>query len=303
MNQSPQKQTFEVQSDGVRLDKYLADVCPEITRSQMQKVIQGGKVTVNGMAERSSYKLTRGEMIEVEIPVPGRTTLLAEDIPIDVIYEDNDLAVINKPPGLAVYPAPGHASHTLVNALLTRFPDLDVVSSPLRPGIVHRLDKDTSGLMVIARNERSRQYLINEFKSHGVNKAYLVLVKGDLQPEKGAIEAPIGRDPADRKRMAVVSDGRPARTEYRVIKRLKGYSLVEARIITGRTHQIRVHFAAIGHPVIADSTYGVKAKFLHRQFLHAYHLEFKLPSSGEMRTFTAELPDDLQRVLLDLSKH
>jgi 23S rRNA pseudouridine1911/1915/1917 synthase len=301
MNQSPETRAFEVTVETGRLDKYLAGVCPDLTRSQLQKLILNGNATVNGLVQRSSYKIGKGDHIEVFVPTAGPAVLTPEDIPFDVIYVDEDVLVIDKPPGLTVYPAPGHPSHTLVNAVLQRFPDIGDVPSPLRPGIVHRLDKDTSGLMVIARNERARQYLLDEFKSRSVKKGYLVMVKGKLQPEKGAIDAPIGRDPSDRKRMAVVSKGRPARTEYRVIQYLNGYTLVEAFILTGRTHQIRVHFAAIGHPVFGDSVYGVKSKLLNRQFLHAYHLELKLPSSGQTQAFTSDLPADLLKALRDLS--
>jgi 23S rRNA pseudouridine1911/1915/1917 synthase len=302
MKQSPERRTFEVDAVGIRLDRYLVELCPDLTRSQLQKLIQNGNVTVNGLIQRSSRRIGKGDRLEICIPSPQPTTLEPEDIPFEVIYEDQDIAVINKPAGLAVYPGPGHSGHTLVNALLNRFPDLGNASSPLRPGIVHRLDKDTSGLMVIARTEKARQYLIDEFKSRAVNKVYLVLVQGRLQPEQGAIEAPIGRDPSDRKRMAIVSKGREARTDYRVIRFLGGYSLVEARILTGRTHQIRVHFSAIGHPVVGDSTYGVRTRLLNRQFLHACSLELNLPSTGQRQSFVSELPGDLVRAMNELGR-
>lgn len=302
MKQNPELKTFEVDVAGARLDRYLAELCPNITRSRLQKLIQNGIVTVNGRIQRPSYRLGKGDRIEMLLPPIEHTSLEPQDIPFEVIYEDQDLAVINKPAGLAMYPGPGHSSHTLVNALLKRFPDLAESQSPLRPGIVHRLDKDTSGLMVIARNEKARQHLINEFKSRAVRKVYLVLVQGRLHPEKGAIDAPIGRDPSDRKRMAVVSMGREARTDYTVIQYLGNYSLVEARIQTGRTHQIRVHFAAIGHPVIGDSTYGVKTRLLNRQFLHAYSLDFTLPSTGRPSSFVTDLPGDLKSVMRVLGR-
>ncbi|MBN1374739.1 MAG: RluA family pseudouridine synthase [Dehalococcoidia bacterium] len=299
-NQSPQKKIFEAGIESGRLDKYLADTCPDITRSQIQRLIESGNVTVNSRKERPSYKLRSGEMIEIIIPLPDAAVLVPEDIPLDIIYEDPDIVIINKSAGLAVYPAPGHPGHTLANALFKRFPDLAVFGNSLRPGIVHRLDKDTSGLMVIARNEKARIFLINEFKSRSVKKHYVALIKGKLTPEKGAIDAPIGRDPANRKRMAIISKGREARTDYRIIEYLEGYSLVEARIQTGRTHQIRVHFTAIGHPVFGDSVYGVKSKLLSRQFLHASYLELKLPSNGQTRSFNLELPIDLEDVLRKL---
>ncbi|MBN1376681.1 MAG: RluA family pseudouridine synthase [Dehalococcoidia bacterium] len=301
-NQSPQKRIFEAGAESGRLDKYLADICTDITRAQIQKLIENGNVMVNGRIERPSYKLHSGELVEMTVSPPDSIVLVPEDIPFDVIYEDLDIVIINKPAGLAVYPAPGHPGHTLANAVFNRFPDLAVFGNSLRPGIVHRLDKDTSGLIVIARNERARIFLINEFKSRAVKKHYLVLVKGKLMPENGAIDAPIGRDPANRKKMAIVSKGREARTGYRVIEYLNGYSLVEAHLKTGRTHQIRVHFAAIGHPVFGDSVYGVRSKLLSRQFLHASYLELKLPSNGQTRSFSLELPDDLKDVFKKLRR-
>ncbi len=301
-SQKPEKRTLEAVADGVRLDKYLADCLADLTRSHIQKLIEEGQVTVNGRDVRPALKLKCGDHIEIHIPPPQPVELVPEDIPFEVVYEDADLAVINKPAGLTVHPAPGHASHTLVNALLRRFPDLAGFGSSPRPGIVHRLDKDTSGLMVIARNEKTRLNLVEQFTSRSIKKGYLAVVTGKLLPERGAVDALIGRDPSDRKRMAVVSRGREARTDYKVLKYLVGYSLVEARIKTGRTHQIRVHFSAIGHPVLGDSVYGVKSKLLGRQFLHACSLELRLPSTGQTRSFTCEIPDDLKKALLGLNK-
>jgi 23S rRNA pseudouridine1911/1915/1917 synthase len=299
-NRTPEKKTLEVEADGVRLDKYLAASPLGLTRSHMQKLIGEGCVRVNGRAARPAAKLKCGDRIEIVIPATEPVQLAAEDIPFEVIYEDIDLAVINKPAGLTVYPAPGHPGHTLVNAMLRRFPDLSTFGSSLRPGIVHRLDKDTSGLMVIARNEQARLDLVEQFKSRSVIKKYLVLVKGKIVPERGAIDAPIGRDPADRKRMAIVSKGRPASTDYRVKQYMKGYSLLEVRILTGRTHQIRVHFAAIGYPVVGDAVYGVKSALLSRQFLHAHFLEIVLPGSGQIRSFTCALPADLSNAMASI---
>lgn len=301
-NQEPEIRQLKVTSNGVRLDKYLSEAYPDITRTQIQKLIETGNVTVNGLVARSSFKLKELDIIEISIPSVEPAVIIPEDIPFEIIYEDSDLVVINKPAGLTMYPAPGHASHTLVNALLQRFPDLEIFGSSLRPGIVHRLDKDTSGLMVIARNEIARQDLLSQFKSHMVTKCYLVLLKGKLTPGTGAIEAPIGRDPANRQRMAVVSSGRPARTDYKVLKYINGCSLVEARIRTGRTHQIRVHFAAIGFPVLGDPIYGMKTALLRRQFLHSCYLQFKLPGNGETLSFKCDLPDDLNMALHLLGK-
>jgi 23S rRNA pseudouridine1911/1915/1917 synthase len=302
MNQDrrPEKKTLEVEADGVRLDKYLAESPLGLTRSYLQKLIEDGCVLVNGRATRPAVKLKCGDRVEIVIPPAEPVQLAAEDIPLEVVYEDIDLAVVNKPAGLTVYPAPGHPSHTLVNAMLRRFPDLSTFGSSLRPGIVHRLDKDTSGLMAVARNEMARLNLVEQFKSRSVIKKYLVLVKGKIVPVRGAIDAPIGRDPADRKRMAIISKGRPASTDYRVQQYMKGYSLLEARIQTGRTHQIRVHFAAIGYPVVGDAVYGVKSALLDRQFLHAHFLQIALPGSGQIRSFTCALPADLSNALASI---
>jgi len=304
MNQDrkPEKKTLEVESDGVRLDKYLAASSLGLTRSYLQKLIEEGCVRVNGQAVRPSAKLKCGDRIDIIIPATEPVQLAAEDIPFEVIYEDINMAVINKPAGLTVYPAPGHPGHTLVNAMLRRFPDLSTFGNSLRPGIVHRLDKDTSGLMAVARNEKARLDLVEQFKSRSVIKKYTVLVKGKIVPERGAIDAPIGRNPADRKRMAIVSRGRQAVTDYRVQQYMQGYSLLEARIQTGRTHQIRVHFAAIGYPVVGDRVYGVKSALLSRQFLHAHFLEIALPGSGQIRSFNCALPADLSNVLASIQK-
>ena len=301
-DRKPEKKIIEVETDGVRLDKYLAASSIGLTRSHLQKLIEEGCILVNGQVYRPAAKLRYHDSIEIVIPSTEPAQIAAEDIPFEVIYEDIDLAIINKPAGLTVYPAPGHPSHTLVNAMLRRFPDLSTFGSSPRPGIVHRLDKDTSGLMVIARNEQARLNLVEQFKSRSVIKKYLVLVKGKIVPERGAIDAPIGRDPADRKRMAIISRGRQASTGYRVKRYMNGYSLLEVRIQTGRTHQIRVHFAAIGYPVIGDAVYGVKSTLLKRQFLHAYFLEISLPGSGQTRSFTCGLPEDLSNALASIQK-
>jgi 23S rRNA pseudouridine1911/1915/1917 synthase len=301
-NREPQKKTFEAGIDDIRLDKCLAAALPDLTRTHLQRLIKSGHVTVNGCETNASRRLKATDLITIEIPPVAASRLEPEDIALEVIYEDADIAVINKPAGLTVYPAPGHASHTLVNALLQRFPDLACFGDSPRPGIVHRLDKDTSGLIVIARNEKARLDLVNQFKSRSVKKAYLVLVQGKLEPGRGAIDAPIGRDPSDRKRMAVVTRGRIARTDYRVLTYYKSCTLAEAHIQTGRTHQIRVHMSAIGHSVLGDKKYGRASSPLGRQFLHASYLELRLPGSGQTRSFTCGLPPDLQQVLKSFDK-
>jgi 23S rRNA pseudouridine1911/1915/1917 synthase len=222
-------------------------------------------------------------------------------MPLAIIYEDDDVLVLDKPAGLAVHPVPGHPGHTLVNAILSHFPRLAEISDSPRPGIVHRLDKDTSGVMLVAKNSMAQANLVEQFRARSVAKAYLVLVKGHLTPETGIIEAPIGRSPRNRKLMAVVTGGREARTEYRVVRYIDGYTLLEVKPETGRTHQIRVHLAAIGYPVVGDKVYGVKSPFLSRQFVHAWRLGFRLPATGEYVEFSAELPPDLAQALKDIA--
>lgn len=235
---------------------------------------------------------------------PPTPTLTPEAIPLKILYEDEDVVVIDKPPGLAVHPAPGHSSGTLVNALLAHLPSLPETDDPQRPGIVHRLDKDTSGVMLVAKNSAAHRNLTGQFKSRSVQKTYLVLVKGHLAPQEGIIEAPIGRDPRRRERMAVVAEsrGRFARTTYRVIEYVGDNTLLEVKPETGRTHQIRVHLAAIGFPVAGDKMYGARSAGVPRQFVHAHRLGFKLPSTDEYTEFTAELPPDLEQALEEIKR-
>jgi len=282
---------------GVRLDSFVSRKHPQLSRTFAQKLIAEGYITVNGRASKASQKLDDGDSINIKIPPPEPSHLAAEDIPLNIVYEDKDLLVIDKPAGLIVHPAPGNPSHTLVNAVLAHLPSLPDGSSSLRPGIVHRLDKNTSGLIIVAKNRQALKNLSNQFKSRCVTKIYLVLVRGHLSPQKGFIEAPIGRDPRHRQRMAVVEKGKEARTEYRVIRYINDCSLLEVRLETGRTHQIRVHLAAIGYPIIGDATYGVKSNHLVRQFVHAHRLGFKLPSSEKYVEFESLLPPDLQQAL------
>jgi len=297
----PEVKILQVTESAVRLDKYLAGKYPELSRSVLQKLIKQGHILVNDIGAKPSQKLSLGDKIYVSLPPPEEVSLAAEPIPVDVIYEDNDLLVICKPPGLVVHPSPGHTAHTLVNALLARCPDLAAFGDAMRPGIVHRLDRDTSGLMIIARNSRAQQYLINQFKDRSVSKSYLVLVKGKLTPSQGIIDAPIGRNPSNRKRMAVVASGRQARTGYKVKEYLDGYTLLDITTETGRTHQIRVHLAAIGYPVVGDPVYGVRSPYIKRQFVHAYRLGFCLPSSGQYREFTCGLYPDLKQAMALMS--
>ena len=281
---------------GERLDRYLSTVIPELTRSQVQKLIVEGGLTVNGKAAKSGAKLRDGDEIRLTMPGPEPLTAAAEDIPLNIIYEDSDVIVVNKPVGLTVHPAPGNREHTLVNALLGYLPESPDSSEPIRPGIVHRLDKDTSGVMVVARHPQAHEHLARQFRDHTIDKYYLVLVRGHLEPEKGVIDAAIGRDRSNRQRMAVSGRGRDAVTRYNVREYLGDYTLLEIKLETGRTHQIRVHLRAIGFPVVGDSTYGVDVSFCERQFVHAWKLGLTLPS-GEYREFTAPLAEDLEAAL------
>ncbi len=283
----------------IRLDKYINMQHPDISRSQAQKLIDDGRITVNDLPARRSYKVEPGDRVEIRIPPPPASPLTPENIPLNIIYEDADLLIIDKPAGLTVHPAPGHYEHTLVNAILAHFPAMPQTGDEQRPGIVHRLDKDTSGLIIVAKSIKAHQDLTTQFKNRTVRKNYIALVQGRLTPERGTIEAPIGRDRAHREKMAVVdaSHGREARTVYRVLEYLKGHTLLEVKPETGRTHQIRVHLAAIGFPVVGDRLYGVRSPYLHRQFLHAQQVRFRLPASGEEVEFRSELPSDLEDFL------
>jgi 23S rRNA pseudouridine1911/1915/1917 synthase len=301
-NAGSSEYSFVAGSHGVRLDRFVAEHCPELTRSQAQRLIIDGLVRVNNATAKAGLKLNNGDRVTVSVPPPASDLLEPEVIPFDILYEDDDVLVIDKPAGLPVHPAPGHPEHTLVNAILAYLEVTPDTGDPLRPGIVHRLDMDTSGVMLVARNRPTRENLVEQFKARSVVKLYLVLVKGHLTPERGIIEAPIGRDPHNRRRMAVVIEGqgRPARTEYLVSRYIDDYSLLEVTPETGRTHQIRVHLAAIGHPVVGDTTYGVRSPLLSRQFVHASRLGFRLPSTGEYVEFESALPSDLEQALSDI---
>jgi 23S rRNA pseudouridine1911/1915/1917 synthase len=285
---------------GVRLDKYVAEECVELSRSYIQRLIGNGHVTVNNCVAKGRLKLNVGDRVVLVIPPPTPSTPLPEEIPLAIVYEDNDLLVVDKPAGLTVHPAPGHSSHTLVNAVLAHCPDIEINGS-VRPGIVHRLDKNTSGLIIVAKNDAAHRDLSDQIKTRSVIKRYLVLVEGCLSPDRGIIEAPVGRDPSHRKRMAVVSGGREAFTQYQVIKNMDNYTLLEVTIKTGRTHQIRVHLSAIGFPVVGDEVYGRMSPILNRQFVHACYLSFKLPSSGKCIELRSDLPVDLKEALERIS--
>ena len=298
-----QQTELEVVEGGERIDRYLAQQRPDLSRACVQKLVEDGLVTVNGRSVRSSYRLRAGDQIVLSIPPPEPLNAQPEEIPLAIIYEDADVLVIDKPAGLVVHHAPGHASGTLVNAVLAHAPDMvSVGEDATRPGIVHRLDKDTSGLMVVAKNDRALRDLSKQFKDRTTEKTYLALLHGHLTPASGEIDAPIGRDQRFRQRMAVVSDGRAARTGYHVIRYVGNYTLVEALLYTGRTHQIRVHFASIGFPVAGDPVYGQRRSLpgLSRQFLHSTRLRIRLPSDGAAHEFSSPLPADLAAVLREI---
>jgi 23S rRNA pseudouridine1911/1915/1917 synthase len=282
---------------GQRLDLFVAQEAGGLTRSQAKRLIEGGHVLVDGQRARPAQQVRPGDRICVEIPEPKPVSLAPERIPLTIVHQDEHLMVIDKPAGLTVHPAPGHPGGTLVNALLALCPDLEGIGGEIRPGIVHRLDKETSGLMVVAKTHQAHLELSRQIKEREVKKGYMALVTGLVKQQEGTIDVPIGRSPRDRKKMAIVSYGRPARTHYRVLRRIGGYALVEAMLETGRTHQVRVHFASIGNPLLGDAVYGKRSPLLARQFLHAHILGFKHPATGEWMEFTSPLPPDLQATL------
>ncbi len=280
-----------------RLDLFLAKSRPDLSRSQVQRLIKQGHALVDGRSAKASLTLEARQVVTLTLPPPTPSELQPEYIPLEVVYEDSDILVIDKPAGLTVHPAPGHPRGTLVNALLAYCPDLQGIGGELRPGIVHRLDKDTSGLMVVAKNQAAHVRLSRDIKERRITKGYIALVNGAVKPPEGTIDAPIGRDPRNRKRMALVEGGRASVTGYRVRELLRGCTLLEVHPLSGRTHQIRVHFASWGHPLVGDSTYGKKTPGLDRHFLHAHLLGFDLPSTGVRREFHSGLPPDLQAFL------
>lgn len=300
--------TLTVDTSGSRLDRYVSDHLPDLSRAAAQRLIDDAQILVDGVARKASYRVQAGESITVRVPPPESATPCAEAIPLDILYEDDDLLVVNKPAGMVVHPAAGHTNGTLVNAVLAHCPHLSV-GGVERPGIVHRLDSDTSGIIVVAKNDAAMRDLQAQFKSRRVRKTYLALVEGHVKPPRGKIDAPIGRDPKHRQKMAVVTRGktRASVTIYRALATLGDYTLVEAEPQSGRTHQIRVHLAFLGFPVVADAIYGKRTRLknagqanalgLTRQFLHAWKIEFTLPRDGRAVGFVAPLPEDLRAVL------
>ena len=289
---------------GKRIDVYIAEYKEELSRSRVQKLIENGLVTVNGKAVKSNYKLRKGDILEVEIPDPEPLEIEAEDIPLDIIYEDKDVVIVNKPQGMVVHPAPGHYSGTLVNALMYHCKDdLSGINGQMRPGIVHRIDKDTSGVLMIAKSDAAHNSLAQQLAVHSITRKYYAVVCGNIKEDIGTVDKPIGRNPKDRKKMAVVQGGRRAVTHYRVLERFGGkYTLIEAQLETGRTHQIRVHMASLGHPLLGDTVYGSeKQPFkLQGQVLHAKVLGFNHPSDGRYVEFESPLPEYFEKLLIKL---
>ncbi|AZA16171.1 RluA family pseudouridine synthase [Lactobacillus delbrueckii subsp. lactis] len=291
------------EESGQRLDKYLAGEMTDLSRSRIKELVQAGEVLVNGKKSKVSYKVQKGDLIQVTVLPLEPLKLEAENIPLDIVYEDGDIIVVNKPQGMVVHPAVGHPSHTLVNALLYHTRDLADSPEGFRPGIVHRIDKDTSGLLMVAKNAAARESLEKQLAAKSNKRQYLAIVHGNFAEEEGTIDAPIGRNPKDRKQMAVVEKGKSAVTHFKVLEQYQGYSLVECQLETGRTHQIRVHMAYIGHPLAGDPLYGPRKTLPgHGQFLHAKTLGFEQPSTGEWLEFSVQPPEIFQQTVADLRK-
>ena len=300
-----EKMVLKVEEGGLRLDKYLDENLEDFTRSFLQKQIDEGNIQVNGKVQPARYKVKVGDEILVTIPEPSEVDIVPEDIPINIVYEDQDIIIVNKPQDMVVHPAPGNYTGTLVNALLYHCKDgLSGINGEIRPGIVHRIDKDTSGLLMVAKNDKAHLALSNLLKDHHITRRYHAIVYGKFKEAEGIIEKPIGRSPKDRKKMAIVTDGRYAKTHYKVLEQFKDFAYVELTLYTGRTHQIRVHMTSIGHPLLGDPVYGPsKTQWgLTRQMLHAKVLGFDHPSTGEYVEFTSELPESFEATLDRLRK-
>lgn len=303
---SPLRKNFLIQAEeaGQRLDRYLTGILTDLSRTAIQQLIVGEAISVNGRATKAGYPLRAGDEILVDLTIQAGRAQHARPSPLslDILFEDNDLIIVNKAPGMVVHPAPGHSNDTLVNALLAYYPDLQAIDEKHRPGIVHRLDRDTSGLLIVAKNAHAQATLIEQMQRHEITKRYLALVEGVIALDQGSIDAPIGRNPRHRQQMAITAVGsREARTHFRVLERFQRHTLLLIQLETGRTHQIRVHLKAIGHPVVGDPTYGsgnvIRGVELRRQFLHAYQLSFAHPLTGTWLEFEAPLRADLQKVL------
>ena len=286
---------------GRRLDVVVAERLPQLSRARAAHLAADGRILVDAVPRKAAFRVRPEQQVRVLVPPPAPSGLQAEAIPLDVVYEDPDLLVVNKPAGLTVHPAPGHASGTLVNALLARVPDLPGIGGTIRPGIVHRLDKDTSGLLVVAKSDEAQRSLSAQLKAHTVVRTYLALVRGRVRRDEGVISEPVGRHPVHRKRIAVTPRGRPAVTHYTALERFPAATLVACRLETGRTHQIRVHLTHLGHPILGDPVYGrAHVADMQRQALHAARLEFVHPRTGRRLVCTAPVPEDFARLLARL---
>lgn len=289
-----------VEVAGARLDKAVSELT-ELSRGLANEQIKEGKILVNGQVKKAKYTVKEGDVISYEVPQVEEVTYEAEDIPLEIVYQDADIAVVNKPQGMVVHPSAGHTSGTLVNAIMYHIKDLSGINGELRPGIVHRIDKDTSGLLMVAKNDAAHVALADELKAKKSLRKYWAIVHGNLPNDRGVIEAPIGRSDKDRKKQAVTAKGKPALTRFHVLERFGDYSLVELQLETGRTHQIRVHMAYIGHPVAGDEAYGPRKTLKgHGQFLHAKTLGFTHPRTGEVMEFSVEVPEIFQETLEQL---
>lgn len=299
------KEQIEIKAaeDLGRIDKLLGSRLAAYSRSQVQSWLKDNLVMVNGTPVKANYKVKKADLITITVPEPQELELVAEDLPLEIVYQDEDVAVVNKPQGMVVHPSAGHPNGTLVNALLFHLKDLSAINDVIRPGIVHRIDKDTSGLLMIAKNDAAHEALARQLKDKTSLRRYVALVHGNIPHEKGVIEAPIGRSKTDRKTQAVVEDGKPAVTHFEVVERFGDYTLIKLQLETGRTHQIRVHMQYIGYPVAGDPVYGPKKTLKgHGQFLHAQLLGFTHPRTGEQMVFEAPLPDIFKKTLTDLRK-
>lgn len=294
--------TLTVTTENGRLDKVISSHFEELSRAQVQQLIKTEHVQVNGQLEKAKYAVAAGDQIIVSIPAPAALDVQPQNIPLDIVYEDDDVLVVNKPQGMVVHPAPGHPQDTLVNALLYHSP-LSTINGVIRPGIVHRIDKDTSGLLMVAKNDQAHISLAAQLQAKTSQREYLALVHGVIKEDKGTIDAPIARAKNDRKKQAVVAGGKHAVTHFEVLERFNEYTLIKCILETGRTHQIRVHMKYIGHPVAGDPLYGPKKTLKgHGQFLHAALLGFKHPRTGEQMTFTTPLPSIFEQTLATLRK-
>jgi 23S rRNA pseudouridine1911/1915/1917 synthase len=294
----------EENMEGERLDSFVAEMLESLSRSSVKLLNDQDKIKVNGKSVKASYRVHEGDEIVVVIPEPHSIDIKPQNLPLKILYQDEDVVVLDKAKGMVVHPAHGNWDNTLVNALMFHVRDLSGINGELRPGIVHRLDKDTSGVMMAAKNDAAHRSLAEQIKVHSINREYIALVHGNIKENLGSIDAPIGRSQADRKKMSVTADGRPAVSNYEVMERFGAYTLVKVKLLTGRTHQIRVHFAYIQHPVVGDAVYGSGKKHfnLTSQALHAYLLGFIHPRSGEYMEFTCPLPEYFERILAELRK-